>query len=166
MSDDQQPKGTLDPSFFEGRLMIDILAWDWNLRVAINPAARRPKALVHGLSYGRDFTIDGRLRAPRELRGRTMKVILSPFRPKVRFGRGGLQQVGTLKVLPPSADLDFEAMLMLPEEAIATTATSLASTWKHLQILTFDEGHGGARASAYFFHASIHPNLEGWANAE
>jgi hypothetical protein len=166
MSDDQQPTAALDPSFFEGRLMIDILAWDWNLRVAIGPTAMRPKARFQGLDYGRDFTIHGRVRAPRELRGKTMKVTLSPFGPKVRFGRGGLRQVGSLAVLPPGADLAFEAMLMLPEEAIATTATSLSSSWKHLQVLTFDEGPGGAKASAYFFHANIHPNLESWANAD
>jgi hypothetical protein len=145
--------------------MIDILAWDWNLRIAVSSALARSKARFRGLDCGRDFTIHGQLRAPRELRGKTIKVILSPFGPKVRFGRGGLQQVGALKASPECSNFDFEATLMLPEEAIAPTITSLSSTWKHLQIKT-DEEPGGARIFAYYFQASIHPNLEAWANAD
>ncbi len=146
--------------------MIDILAWNWNLRVATNQPVTRSKAPFPGLEYGRDFTLHGRVRAPRELRGKGVKVTLSPFGPTVRFGRGGLQDVGELTVLPEGAEVEIEVVLMLPEEAIAPTATFLASTWKHLQIKTYDEGPGGAKASAYFFQASIHPNLEAWANAD
>lgn len=166
MSDDAQPTAALDPSFFEGRLMIDILSWDWNLRVAINPAAMRPGARFQGLDYGRDFTIHGRIRAPHELRGKTIRMTLSPFGPKVRFGRGGLGQIGRLEVLPSSAEHDFGATLMLPEDAIATTATSLASIWRHVQLLTFDEDLQGAKVSALFFCAAIHPNLEASTNAD
>jgi hypothetical protein len=157
MSDDAQPIHALDPAFFEGRLMIDILSWDWNLRVAINATAMRPRTRFQGLDYGRDFTLHGRVRTPRELRGRTIKVTLSPFGPKVRFGRGGLGQVGRLKTLPPDSGFDFEGVLMLPEDAIATTATSLASTWKHLQVHTFDDDP--QQVAAYFFSAAIHPTL-------
>lgn len=137
MSDVKPPNAATDPGFFDGRLMIDIVGWDWNLRIAVNPALARPKARFHGLDCGRDFIIHGRARGPRELRGKAIKVTLSPFGSKVRFGRGGLQQVGALKAGPGGSDFDFEAVLMLPEDAIATTATSLASTWKHLQSRTF-----------------------------
>lgn len=166
MSDDPRPNAALDPGFFDGRMMIDILAWDWNLRVAISPAAFRPKARFQGLDYGRDFTITGRVRAPRELRGKTIKVTLSPFGPRVRFGRGGLKEVGRLTLLPLGGDLDYRVTLMLPEEAIATTATSLASAWKHLDIWTFEEVPQDAMVSSYSFSAEIHPNLLAWANAE
>lgn len=166
VTDDPPPNAALDPAFFEGRMMLDILAWDWNLRVAIKPKAMRPKARFQGLDYGRDFTIRARIRAPKELRGKTMTVILSPFGPRVRFGRGGLRQVGRLEVLPRGADVDFKATLMLPEEAIATTATSLASAWKHLDIWTFDEGLRTAMVSSYSFAADVHPNLRAWADAE
>ena len=144
--------------------MIDILAWDWNLHVATNPPVTRSKARSRGLDYGRDFTIRGRVRAPREHRGKAIKVTLSPFGPKVRFGRGALQNVGKLTIRPESSE--FEAVLMLPEEAIASTASSLTSTWKHLQIKIHDVRPGGAEASAYFFQASLHPNLQAWANAD
>ena len=155
-----------DPSFFDGRLLIDILAWDWNLHIAIGDRATWPKRPSHGLDYGRDFTIHGHVRAPRELRGKGVKVTLSPFGPKVRFGHGGLRRVGALAQSPSGSGFDFEAMLMLPEDAIAPTATSLASVWKHLQIRIGDGDLGEASIFAYHFHASIHPNLEAWANAD
>lgn len=164
MSDDDLPNAAADPSFFEGRLLIDILAWDWNLRVAIGDRVVTGKPGFSGLDYGRDFTIQGHVRAPCELRGKTIKVTLSPFGPNVRFGRGGLDRVG--EFAPPSEGFDLEAVLMLPEDAIASTATSLGSRWKYLQIKTDDEGPDGTKASAYFFHARIHPNLEAWANAD
>lgn len=142
--------------------MIDILSWDWNLRVAIS--GEQTKAALQGLDYVRDFTIFGRVRAPRELRGKTMKATLSPFGPEVRFGRRGLEDVGQLKVLPADGDFNFEVTLRLPEEGIPTTATSLASIWKHLHIWTFDERATDARVDAYSFSADIHPNLRAWAD--
>lgn len=155
-----------DPGFFDGRLMIDILGWDWHLHIRISHSARmRSKARFQGLDYGRDLVIRGQVRAPRELRGKTIRVVLSPFGPKVRFGRGGLQQVGSLSASLDRSDFDFEATLMLPEDAIAPSITSLASTWKHLQIQIEDEA-GDTGIFAYSFHAYIHPNLKAWADAD
>lgn len=143
--------------------MIDILAWDWNLRVTINPATVGPKARFQGLDYGRDFTLLGRISAPGDLRGKSIKVTLSPFGSKVRFGRGA-ERVGRVALSPKDAEFDLEGVLMLPEDAIATTATSLASTWKHLQIHTFDDDPQDV--AAYFFSAAIAPNLPALANAD
>lgn len=155
----------LDPTFFDGRLLIDILDWDWQLRIAVEAGAKRRGRLSKGLAYGRDFVIRGRIRAPRELHGKAIKVTLSPFGRKVKFGYGGLQQIGSLRVPATRGDCDFEALLMLPEGAIPATAASLATIWKNLQILMFDESAEGAAVSHYFFGADIHPNLEAWANA-
>jgi hypothetical protein len=160
------PPSPLDPSFFAGRLLIDVLDWDWKLRVAIEAGAKRRRTLSEGLTYGRDFVIRGCIRAPRELRGKTITVTLSPFGPKVRFGDGGLRQIGSLRIPATRGDRDLEAVLMLPEDAIPSTAASLATMWKKLQILTFDESAEGASVSHYFFGADIHPNLEAWANAD
>jgi hypothetical protein len=166
MADNSQADAAPRSIFPEGRMMIDVLAWNWNLRVAMGPASFSPKVRFRGLDYGRDFTIHGRLRAPRELRGKTANVTLSPFQPSVRFGRRGLQQLGRLRLLPPASDFDFEATLMLPEDAIAATASSLASNWRHLDIWTFGEGLEEARISQYAFSADIHPNLRAWADGD
>ncbi len=166
MSDDPQWNAALDPSFFDGRILVDILAWDWNLRVAVSGPATRPKLRFQGgLDYSRDFQIQGRIRAPGFLRNRAIAVTLSPFGPKVLFGRNGLKEVGRLSVAP-GADTDLALNLMLPESAIPSTATSLANSWKHLHFWTFNEADEGARISSFWFSADIHPNLSEWANAD
>jgi len=73
-----------------------------------------------------------------------------------------MKQVGYIARLSPREDFDFEASLMLPEEAIPTTATSLASLWRHLDVWTFGEG-ALLKVDAYSFAAEIHPNLREWA---
>jgi hypothetical protein len=167
MSDDTPWNAARDPRLFDGRILIDIVAWDWNLRVAVSAPSTRPKSRFQGgLDYGRDFKIQGRIRAPGELRGKTIIVSLSPFGPKVLFGRNGLKEVGRLSAGAPGEDADFAAILMLPEAAIPSTATSLASMWRHLQLTTFDETGDGARVSAFFFSATIHPNLLDPANGD
>lgn len=156
----------LDPTFFEGRLLIDILDWDWKLRIAVQAGATRRGGLSKGLTYGRDFVIRGRVRAPRELRGKAITVTLSPFGPKVKFGPGGLRQIGDLRIPTAGGDCDLEATLMLPEDAIPATAAALATLWKNLQLITRNESAEGAEISHYFFGVHIHANLEAWANAE
>jgi hypothetical protein len=167
MSDDPQWNAALGPTFFDGRILVDILVWDWNLRVAVAaPSARSKSRFRSGLDYGRDFRIRGRVRAPVALRGKTIDVTLSPFGPRVIFGHNGLKEVGRLGVGPPDQDADFAASLMLPESAIPSTATSLASIWKHLDLWTFDATDEGARISAFAFSAEIHANLLDWANGD
>ncbi|MBW8814576.1 MAG: hypothetical protein JF588_14215 [Caulobacterales bacterium] len=165
MSDDPQWNAALDPRFFDGRVLVDLLAWDWNLSVSVvGPSGRSKSGFQGGLIYGRDFKIQGRVRAPGALRGKSIEITLSPFGPKVLFGRNGLKEIGRLNVGAPGQGIDFAATLMLPESAIPSTATSLASTWKHLDLWTFEETNECARISAFSFSAAIHGNLLDWAN--
>ena len=108
-----------------------------------------------GCKHGAVYTDDscatsalaaGRIRAPAVLRNKRIEIALSPFGPKVRFGHNGLKEVGSLRPAP-TAEAGFMASLMLPESAIATTATSLASNWKHLHLWTFNETDAGASIS-------------------
>jgi hypothetical protein len=105
MSDDPQWNAARDPRFFDGRILIDIETWDWNLRVAVSEPSKRLKSRFQGLEYGRNFTIRGRVRAPSALRGKVLDVTLSPFGPKVLFGRNGLKEVGRLSVGMPARSL-------------------------------------------------------------
>lgn len=137
--------------------MIDILAWDWSLRITA-----RSKGAP---GVGRDFVLQGRVRAPREDRDKTVKVTLSPFGPKVRFRPDGRDAIGVLKVAAEDESFDLEAHLMMPEDAIATTAIGLSTAWKLLQIRLGDEP-GAAEVFAFSFHSYVPPLLESWANAE
>jgi hypothetical protein len=167
MSDDPQWNAARDPRFFDGRILIDIQTWDWNLRVAVSaPSTRLRSRFQGGLDYGRDFKLRGRIRAPSAGRGKIVDVTLSPFGPKVLFGHNGLKEVGRLDIERLGQDADLSATLMLPESAIPSTATSLASAWKHLHLWTLDATDQGARISAFTFSAAIYPNLLEWANAD
>lgn len=136
--------------------MIDIQAWDWRLRIAAD--SNGPPRI------GRDFVLQGRVRAPREHRDKAIKVTLSPFGPKVRFRPDGRDAIGVLKVAPEDKPVDLEAHLMMPEDAIATTAIGLSSAWKLLQVQT-GSGPIASEIFAFSFHAYVPPLLEGWANA-
>jgi hypothetical protein len=167
MSDDPQWNAALDPRFFDGRILVDILAWDWNLRVAVAGSSAGPRSRFQGgLEYGRNFKIQGLIRAPGSLRGTTIDVTLSPFGPKILFGRNGLKEVGRLTASAACEGADLAVILMLPESAIPATATSLASAWKYVHLWTLDETEDGARISAFTFSAAIYPNLLDWANAD
>jgi hypothetical protein len=167
MSDDPQWNASRDPSFFDGRILIEIQAWDWNLRVAVSePRTRLKSRFQGGLDYGRDFKIRGRIQAPGAVRGKIVDVTLAPFGPKVLFGRNGLTEVGRLDAGMPGGDFDFSVTLMLPEAAIPSTATALASVWKHLDLWASDATAEGAKISAFAFSAAIHPNLTDWANGD
>jgi hypothetical protein len=166
VTEETSPNLPSDPTVSGGRLMIDILSWDWKLQISVSLASKRSKPPFQGLDYGRDFTLLGQVRGPRELRGKGIKVTLSPFGPKVRFGQGGLRHLGELVKPLAGSDFDLEARLILPEDAIATTATALASVWKHIQLQTDHGDISGTRILSYAFHASIHPNLEPWANGD
>ena len=167
MSDDPQWNAARDPRFFDGRILIDIQTWDWNLRVAVSaPSTGLKSRFQGGLDYSRDFKLRGRIRAPSAGRGKIVDVTLSPFGPKVLFGRNGLKEVGRLGVGMPEQGADLSATLMLPESAIPSTATSLASVWKHLDLWTFDATDEGAKVSAFAFSAATHPNLADWANGD
>ena len=167
MSDDPQWNAARDPSFFDGRILIDIEAWDWNLRVAVSaPSTRLKSRFQSGLDYGRDFKIRGRVRAPSALRGSVLDITLAPFGPKVLFGRNGLKEVGQLGFGIPGQGSNFSATLMLPESAIPSTAASLASIWKHLDLWTFDATDAGAKISAFAFSAAIHAYLADGANGD
>lgn len=167
MSHDPKWNAALDPEFFDGRILIDILSWDWRLRVAVSAASTAPRARVQGgLDYGRTFSIRGRVRAPAALRGQSIDVSLEPFGPQVLFGRNGRKEVGRLVAGASSEGADLAVSLMLPEAAIPSTTISLASIWKHLDIWTFNEAEEGAPISAFAFSAAIHPNLLDWANGD
>jgi hypothetical protein len=167
MSDDPKWSAAPDPRFRDGRVLVDILAWDWNLRVAVSdPPARSKSRFQGGLDYGRDFKVQGRIQAPAALRGKSIVVTLSPFGPKVVFGHKGLQEVGRLTGGADGDDQDLAAMLMLPESTIPSTATSLASIWKHLHLWIFDGTDQGAKVSAFAFSAESHANLLDWADGD
>ena len=152
----------------EGRLLIEIKAWEGNLHLGLSseltPLVYRFQG---GLDYVRGFDLDCRVVAPKHLRGRLIRLRLSPFGPEMRFGPEELDEVGQLNLNPPEAlKVDLMGTLFFPEAAMSAIATCLSTCWKYLHVWTFDERDDRAGVSAFSFSSSIHKNLEAWATSD
>jgi hypothetical protein len=163
---DQGDGGPLHPSFFEGRILVEVLSWDFQLHVGLSTELTPPKDRFQGgLNYVRHIDLSGRILAPREHRARSITVHLSPFGPKMRFGRRDMDEVGQL-YLPSAARPEFRTTLLIPEGALTTTATCLSSVWKYLHIWTFDPDDEEASVRSYSFSATISEKVRPWAEGD
>lgn len=114
--------------------------------------------------YNQSIVVDGRIRAPLLHRGKPIQVWLSPFGRDVRFnastddvGRFYSDQTG-------ERGSAFEADLQIPEGALPSAITCLASVWKFIDIWTAKDRLEAV--NAFSFSAEIHPNLADWAGPE
>jgi hypothetical protein len=162
---DSRPNAALDPAFSDGRLLIEIEAWDGSLHVGLSSDLTPPEYRFQGgLSYVRGFDVDGRVVAPGRHRAKKIRLSLSPFGPDTWFGPEGLDEVGQLNIhAAQSGKADFSATLLIPEAALPLAATCLSSVWRYVHVWTFDEDSERASVSAFSFSSTIHRNLEAWA---
>lgn len=166
-SDDHVPPPQGDGSL-EGRLLIEIKAWEGNLHLGLSSELTPLEYRFQGgLNYVRGFDLNCRVVAPKHQRGRLIRLRLSPFGPEMRFGPEELDEVGQLNLNPPEAlNVDLMGTLFFPEAAMSAIATCLSTSWKYLHVWTFDERDGRAGVSAFSFSSSIHKNLEAWATSD
>jgi hypothetical protein len=161
-------KADLTAEFFEGRFMVEITQWDWNLYVGFShegvPIEHRFQG---GLNYSRGIEIKGRIRAPRAHRGKPIRIWLSPVGPDVDFGVDGLDSIGRFYRRRSEADpSEYQVSLCLPESGLSPAISCLSSIWKYLDIWTVDDDDDEAPVAAFSFSASIHPNLVSWVGSE
>lgn len=164
---DQAGDRPLHPSFFEGRVLIDILSWEWAFSLGVNRIGPRKYRFQGGLDRVRTIKLKGRIRAPQEHRGRDVHVYVYPFGPKMRFSRRGLQSVGSLHLFRSApAPRDYEASLMLPEADLALLAVALSTTTKYLHIWTAGLDVEIARITRYSLSATIGEKAKPWAGLD
>jgi hypothetical protein len=154
------------PGFFDGRFLIRIKSWDWPLSVGLSSDLTPPEDRIQdGLFYLRTFEIEGEIAAPKEYRGRSVRIWVSSFDKDLRFGPKHYPEVGRFVFHHPQQEgKGLSLTILLPEEAIAATASSLASVWKYLDIWVVNSDAEQASIKSYVFSAAIHPNIEGWVN--
>jgi hypothetical protein len=163
---DHEDDAPLSSSFFEGRVLVEILSWEWALGVGPSRMGRKD-AFQGGLDLVRTVAVTGRVQAPQEHRGREIHVRISPFGPEVLFGRGGLQSVGSLAVLQSAPDpRGWQANLLFPEADLATLAVALSTTTKYLHIWTCGLDVDVARITNYSLSSTIAPKVKPWAGVE
>lgn len=148
----------------DGRLLVEIESWDGNLHVGLAPQSTpSDQRFQGGLAFVRGFEIRGRVIAPKARFAKVISVWLAPFGPEVKFGDGGLDEVGQFRAsLQERRGHDFAATLLLPEAGLPFAATCLGSAWKYLHIWTFDEEDERASVSAFSFSSKVPENLGAW----
>src|SRR5688572_3235834 len=83
MADSEDGEPALDPSFFDGRLLVEIEAWNCGFHVRLSSEFMPPQYRFQGgLDVTRDFDIAGRVRAPGRFKDRRISVHLLPFGPE------------------------------------------------------------------------------------
>jgi len=143
---------------FEGLLVVEIEAWNWNLHVGLSSDLSPPdQRFQGGLSYIRSFEIQGLIRAPSSLRSKAIRIWTLPFGPELRFGPD--DDVGQVYFGPARKHGELSATLHVPEGAISTMATCLGSVWKYLRIETFDPHEERASIATFSFSSDIDDNL-------
>jgi len=152
----------LDPGFFDGRLLVEIEAWNCGLSVRLSSDLMpRQYRFQGGLDVTRGFDIDGRVRAPGRFKDQRIAVYLQPFGAEAGEE---WDEVGRLYFHPDRAPdkPPLSGTLLVPETTLTLIAASLSSVWRYLHIWTFDEDQVEASVSSFGFDTKVHRNLETW----
>lgn len=157
----------LSPSFFEGRVLIEILSWDWGLFVGLSRIGPRKYRFQGGLDLVRNISLEGRILAPQEHRAHDIRVDVSPFGPEMRFGRRGLKCVGWFELPHPAPEpRGYRAKLLLPEADLALLAVALSATTKYLHIWTRALDADDTRIKNYSLSSTIGDKVKPWAGVD
>jgi hypothetical protein len=164
MASEPGDEKVLDPGFFAGRYLIEIVTWDWELHVGMSSEATPPEYRFQGgVNYSRGLNIEGHILAPKPESGRTIRLWITPVGPEIEFGPGHLEEVGQFHERRDAVlRSDFTATLLLPQDALAGAVTCLAAVWKYLDIQTVDDPLDRASVTNFWFSRDIHRNLLPW----
>jgi hypothetical protein len=163
---DQEDAGALHPSFFDGRLLVEIVSWEWGFYLGVSRVGPRKYRFQGGLDRVRTIDVVGRIQAPQEDRGRRVRVIFTPFGPEMRFG-SGLESVGSLHLFRSASEArDWEANLLLPEADLTMMAIALSTTTRYLHIWTPGLDVEVARVTNYSLSASLGEKVKPWAGVD
>jgi hypothetical protein len=163
---DHDDDGAAHPSFLGGRVLVEILSWDWRLHLGVSRVGPRKYRFQGGLDRVRTIWLEGRIQAPQQHRGRNIKVGFTPFGPEMRFG-GEPKSVGSLHLFRSAPDArDWEASLLLPEADLPMLAIALSTTTRYLHIWTPMLDVEVARVTNYSLSASLGEKVKPWAGLD
>lgn len=164
---DQKDDGALHPSFFAGRVLIEILSWEWALGVGLSRIGPREYRFQGGLDLARTITMEGRIQAPQEHRGRDIEVGIYPIHRRMRFGRLGRKSVGSVRLSNSAPEPGgCRANLLLPEMDLPMLAVALGAKFRYLHLWTRGLDVEGARVTNYGFSSTIGDKVKPWAGVD
>ncbi len=118
------------------RFLVRILSWDWPLHVGLAPKSMSKEARFQGgLLYAKGLDIRGEILAPEIHGGKVMQLAFVLLAPDLDLGKDELPDIGQLyERRNDSRGTDFEAVVLLPHDALPTAVTCLASVWKFIHL--------------------------------
>lgn len=157
----------LSPGFFEGRVLIEILSWEWVLGVGLSRIGPRQYRFQGGLDLSRTITMEGRIQAPQEQRGRDIEVGIYPIHRRMRFGRLGRKSVGSVQLSNSAPEPGgCRANLLLPETDLPMLAVALSTKLRYLHLWTRGIDVEAARVTNYGFSSTIGDKVKPWAGVD
>lgn len=152
---------------FDGRLLIEIEAWEANYSLGMAADEAPPEARhLDGLDFSRGFQLQGRVLAPKEVRGRTVRVNIFPLPTERLFVPGETTCVGRLYQKPEDPTVSDHSMTVwVPESDVNHVGTCLATNWKYFHVWLSDPDEIDPDVNTYSFSATVHRNLEAWVEA-
>jgi len=157
----------LSPGFFEGRVLVEILSWEWVLGVGLSRIGPREYRFQGGLDLARTITMEGRIQAPQEHRGRDIEVGIYPIHRRMRFGRLGRKSVGSVRLSNSAPEPGVcRANLLLPEMDLPMLAVALSTKLRYLDLWTRGLDVEVARVTNYGFSSTIGDKVKPWAGVD
>lgn len=166
MATEDEGGAPLGPRFFEGRVLIELLSWDWALYVGLSRIGPRKHRFQGGLDLVRSIELEGRVLAPEQHRAHDIRVDVSPFGPDIRFSPRGLNWVGRFERPNPAWPGGYRASLLLPEAELAMLGIALSNTTKYLHIWTSGLEVDVATITSYSLSSTIPPKVKPWAGVD
>ena len=157
----------LHPSFFEGRLLVEILSWEWEVGVGLSRIGPREYRFQGGLDLARTITMECRIQAPQEHRGLDIEVNIYPIHGRMRFGRFGMKSVGSVRLFSSGPEPEgCRANLLLPEMDMPMLAVALSTKLRYLHLWTRELDVEAAKVTNYGFSSTIGDKVKPWAGVD
>jgi hypothetical protein len=136
MAATRHTENKLEDGNSEQRLLIEISNWDWPLHVGIAPRSLpEQERFQGGLFYARGIEIHGNVLAPGIHQGKDIRLHVLVLTQDMDFGPGGMREVGQLhERRDEHLGAALEAIIFIPQNALSTSVTCLASVWKFLHL--------------------------------
>jgi hypothetical protein len=164
---EQHNDGALHPSFFEGRLLIEILSWAWEVGVGLSRIGPRKDRFQGGLDLARTITMEGRVQAPQAHRGRDIEVLIYPIHRRMRFGRLARRSIGSVRLSNADSESGpFGAYLFLPEMDLPMLAVALSTNLRYLDLWTPGLDVQAPPVTRYGFSATVGERVKPWAGLD
>lgn len=137
-----------------GGMIVEIESWErWQHLGTKPPRLPRKYSFQGGLSYSPSFEVWGSVKDPEELRGKRVRIWVSPTGRPLKSGPVALRDLGQLYFEEQDRNWEISVSLLLPSTDAEAATVCLASVWKYIELSTADEDSEGGRITAFGFAA-------------